>query len=269
MNKKLFILTVSILGCAQSGLAMEKQLRNDSESAWSLIEAAKNNDLPRLEQLLNEIEVDAHNNQNNGTALMAASQKGHVAACKLLLDHGATVDCTSKAGRTALFFAANTEIAQLLIKAGSNVNHIDSDCNASVLMWHACSGQDAICTLLLKAGANVNYANIEDHNALFWAMLNNRLSTCKLIVEKIVSLPDDTQKQRIYALLNCLRLNPDETTQATYTPCIIDSFKSSLRALIRKENMSNPQSRARQEVDRLKDGEIKQNLLQEYFLSKK
>ena len=62
------------------------------------------------------------------TALIAASQNGHVKTVEALLRGGADPNLTDQVGLTALMYASmygHVEVMQLLIEAGSPVNQKD------------------------------------------------------------------------------------------------------------------------------------------------
>jgi ankyrin repeat protein len=63
--------------------------------------------------------------QDNGgfTALMIASQFGHIEVVKLLLERGAKLDLQVPSGPTALIIASaqgNTDVVKLLLESGAN-----------------------------------------------------------------------------------------------------------------------------------------------------
>jgi ankyrin repeat protein len=79
---------------------------------------------------------------------------GHTEIVQLLLEKGADVNAKDDDGRTALMLAAekgHTEIVQLLLERGANVNtKIDEK---RILLWAAENGHTEIVQLLLKKGA--------------------------------------------------------------------------------------------------------------------
>ena len=89
------------------------------------------------------------------TALALASEAGHTAIVKLLLDAGADPNLESYEGRTPLMRAANTDICRMLLAAGADAKAVDDHGN-NVLMWPS----DAeCCRLLLEAGARADAVN--------------------------------------------------------------------------------------------------------------
>jgi ankyrin repeat protein len=102
------------------------------------------------------IDVNARTTVLNGlTALALASEAGHTAIVKLLLDAGADPNLESYEGRTPLMRAANTDICHMLLAAGADAKAVDDHGN-NVLMWPS----DAeCCRLLLEAGARADAMN--------------------------------------------------------------------------------------------------------------
>jgi ankyrin repeat protein len=66
------------------------------------------------------VNVNEKARKNGMTALIAASQNGHTEIVEALLAKGADVNAKEDRGYTALVFASNTEIENLLIEKGAN-----------------------------------------------------------------------------------------------------------------------------------------------------
>ncbi|KAI8668475.1 Helo-like-N domain-containing protein [Fusarium keratoplasticum] len=89
------------------------------------------------------------------TPLMYAVQLGHVDQVKALIDAGAAVNIKKKNGGSALSYAANTEIADLLIRAGADVHATNRD-GVTALHVLAGSNRTEMIEKLLFAGARVD-----------------------------------------------------------------------------------------------------------------
>ena len=96
---------------------------------------------------------------NGRTALMWAIRWGHKEVVQMLLDLKADPDIIDKDGNIALVYAMvygpNLELAELLIKAGANVNLSTND-RGTPIMVAANFGQLEMVKLLIAAKANVN-----------------------------------------------------------------------------------------------------------------
>ena len=93
------------------------------------------------------------------TALMVASENGHIDIVRLLLEKGANVNYQSAIDNfTALMLASkknHIDIVRLLLAYGANVNHQD-EVGWTALIWASGNNHIDIVKLLLAAGANVD-----------------------------------------------------------------------------------------------------------------
>lgn len=96
-----------------------------------------------------------------GRALLDAAGQGDTAAVRQLLTGGAPVDPVDAAGRTPLVvasYAADLELAAVLIEAGADVNHQDQTKQSAYLIATSEVGPDdglALLRLTLADGADV------------------------------------------------------------------------------------------------------------------
>lgn len=144
-----------------------------------LIEAAAEGNLKEVQELI-EKKVDLNERDEKGqTALIAAGKFGRVEVVKKLLKAGARVDGTDELNEaTALIWVASNvtkkgaryrppmqdklQVAQLLIRAGANVN-AQNAWGGTALQWAADAGNLEIAQALVKEGAKVDLA---DHDGL-------------------------------------------------------------------------------------------------------
>jgi len=76
-------------------------------SVEDLCVAARVGDLKRVQEILKEGKVDINKKDKNGnTALIWASQEGHIEIVKSLLANGANINEKDKYGNTALIWAS-------------------------------------------------------------------------------------------------------------------------------------------------------------------
>jgi len=95
-----------------------------------------------------------------GTGLIAAADRGHVAVVKALIKGGAPLDHVNNLGWTALIEAIvlgdggpdHTEIVKALIEAGANINLADRNGKTPLALARG-HGHDAMIKLLEAAGA--------------------------------------------------------------------------------------------------------------------
>ncbi|KAJ7118107.1 ankyrin repeat-containing domain protein [Mycena epipterygia] len=99
-----------------------------------------------------------------GSALQAASNQGHEAIVRLLIDHGADINASGGRDGNALQAASvggQGQIVQLLIKHGADVN------SSNALQAALSMGNEQIVRLLIKHGADVDSSSVL-HAALSW-----------------------------------------------------------------------------------------------------
>jgi hypothetical protein len=92
--------------------------------ATPLMNAAKSNDIKKMESLLNK-GADVNESLYGETALMLASYYGHIEIVKMLLDRGADVNTVRVGGWSALSSAASgrhTDIVKLLLNRGADID---------------------------------------------------------------------------------------------------------------------------------------------------
>ena len=137
-----------------------------------LIDAAQNNDIDLVRQLLdNGIDINVRDDTGN-TTLARASLNGHIEIVKLLLDRGADINSIDENGWTSLMLASSnryTEIVKLLLEKGADPNIQDQDGNTA-LIDASHIGDIENVELLLEKGADYNIPDIDGMTALMIAL---------------------------------------------------------------------------------------------------
>lgn len=169
------------------------QKRINPKLNQTLLNAAKNNDAKKIEELLNAEEIPNVNAQNTGSwpALIWAAYHGNTTVVQALIGAGADVNATDGYGNTALGWAAlhgHTAAVQALIGAGAVVNAKDDGGNIA-LMQAADNGRTENVQILLKAGANSMLKNEEGQTALM------------IVEKKIQRNPQNAELRKIEKML--------------------------------------------------------------------
>ena len=120
------------------------------------------------------------------TRLPEAAMKGDLNAVKTLIAQKADVNGALGDGMTALHWAAfkdDTEMAQMLLKAGANVKATTRIGSITPLTLASKNGNAAILDALVKAGANVNEATGTGATALMAASVSGNVDAVKVLLD--------------------------------------------------------------------------------------
>ena len=103
--------------------------------------------------------ADVRRSDTSGkTALLWASQGGHLDIMRVLVDAGADVQHGDTSGKTALLWACkggHVDVVNALIDAGADVDAVD-DCTTTALMAASGGGHSDVVHVLLDAGADID-----------------------------------------------------------------------------------------------------------------
>jgi ankyrin repeat protein len=266
---------------------------NGATQAMDLIEAAKSGDEQMVIQLIEQKANIDYQDSDRNTAIMLAKAHNHDDVVSLLVQaHAKNPKGTGYAFQWAaqanhaeivrefikigvhknsldhvLRYAvqdSNLAILAQLIAAKANVNALGPCDNSPLALAVAKRSQELVC-MLIQAGADIHYSRCYyefssgkvQNVALDVATLINDLPICQLLVEKMLCILNEKQKQGIYTFLNCLRRNFD---RGSYHH-LRDVFKEPLRAMIREENTLKAQIA----INGLTKSDIKQRLIEKYI----
>lgn len=144
------------------------------------------NNLAGVESLIKEgADVNAVDEYNMTTPLIAASERGYVEIAELLIENGAEVNKYVSLGVNALDKAAdsgNLNVVKLLIDKGADVN-LAKGYKETALMYASLSGHIDIVKYLVEKGADLNLQNIEGVTALMLAaQIEGNIELVKFLV---------------------------------------------------------------------------------------
>ncbi|SPN96623.1 uncharacterized protein DNG_00144 [Cephalotrichum gorgonifer] len=115
-----------------------------------------------------------------------ATQNGHVATARILLERGADIEVEDNSGRAALSWAAergDMAMASLLVEKGAAIEGRGS-IGMTPLCWAAENGKVGIARFLLDKGAGIEGKDSVDSTPLSLAAENGHVATTRLLLEK-------------------------------------------------------------------------------------
>ena len=144
-----------------------------------LFEAIGNNDLDKVQQL---IEIGANVNavdKGGQTAVNSAIQHQTIEILNFLIDKGANVNASDRSGKTSLMYASqystNPDILLALIENSADVNAIDKDGMTPLMCAVRFTSNSEILRLLIEKGAHIGIQNKEGITALDYVDKNEQL----------------------------------------------------------------------------------------------
>jgi len=158
---------------------------DERESYTEFLDAACQGDLKTMKRMLaaDSVPVDCLCNSNETTALHVASLAGHWHIVQVLIQAGANVNHVESDGTTALhaafIYSLNVQVVQELLKAGCQVD-VKGFGGQTPLLWLLQRPRDIpqqveICCLLLEAGCNVNIQANDGSTALLRVCQDDRM----------------------------------------------------------------------------------------------
>ena len=206
-----------------------------------------------------------HQEQLN-ESLLEAAKAGNLEQLKELIEAKADVNSTGEYDNTALMIAADFNhipCVQALIEARANINQ--SNTYGDTALNRSALNQRLFCVqALINANANVNHPNNCGNTALSWATTWKHVSISEALAEAFLHLPNAEQQKKIVILLGLNKCR-NKLNSLGFGKNFASAFKPYLRAALYDQNKHDfENSIACQEVNKLKDGLIKRNLLEKY-----
>ena len=160
----------------------------DNDGCTALMIASENGHVGAMELLISK-GSDINTKADHGcglTALMLASENGHINAIELLISKGSDINIMSNCGLTALMFASkngHVNAMELLIFKGSDVHSKDNG-GRTALMFASKNGHVDDIELLISKGYDVHAKDDEGSTALMYAIQNGHVDAMKLLISK-------------------------------------------------------------------------------------
>lgn len=229
------------------------------------MEAASDNDMSSIKDMLKSgVSINAQN-WDNSTALTTACLFGHESLVKFLLKSGASIDMFDKTGATALHFAAqggHAKIIEILIEHGAIVD-TQTHSLATPLFLAASSGHISAINELLKHEADPNLVRRDGVSPLLAAVDQSLLAVAEILlkgganpniansegVSPLISAIDAQNVEMVRLLLE-YSPNIDQTTSAGLSPLVLAAASGNFpiaQMLINNGAMINDPSLALQE----------------------
>ena len=126
-------------------------------------------------------------NENGHTPLMEAASGGHVNCARLLVHHGAEVNCASnefkESALTLACYKGNYDMVAFLLSAGADREHKTDEMHTS-LMEASMDGHTDVARLLLDSGCNVNMPQDSFESPLTLAACGGHFDLAKLLIDR-------------------------------------------------------------------------------------
>lgn len=156
------------------------------DTTAALLEAAENDDLQQVQQLIREGADAKAANAYGVTPLSLACTNGNPAMIELLLKAGADPNTVLMGGETALMTASRTgkvEAVRVLLEHGANPRAKENQRGQTALMWAAAEGNVAVVEELLKAGADLHARLDSGFTPFLFAVREGRLGVVRTMLK--------------------------------------------------------------------------------------
>ena len=142
--------------------------------------------VPEVERLLKlPLRPDCMRAEDGATALILASENGHLEVARLLCEAGTDKDMATQDGGTALMAASangHLEVARVLCEAGSDKDKAKQD-GAMPLIFASANGHLEVSRVLCEAGADKDKALQDGATSLIMASRYGHLEVARLLCE--------------------------------------------------------------------------------------
>ncbi|KAI5733867.1 hypothetical protein M8J76_017093 [Diaphorina citri] len=157
----------------------------DDNGGTALMFAAQKGKLSFVRELVTRgADVNAEDN-DNWSPLTYAAREGYTDVCAELLDHGADLEHRDMGGWSPLMWASykgHTDTVALLLDKNADVN-AHGNYHISSLIWAAGRGYTEIVALLVKKGAKVNVGDKYGTTPLVWACRKGHVEIVDILLK--------------------------------------------------------------------------------------
>ena len=173
---------VTVVHCSDGDIQINK---GDNALDEKLLDAVNEGNFEEVVKLIIEgASVNASNDNKGGNALNIALNRDFKEIAEFLIKQGSNVNSIQKKVFIAVVERCSKELVELLLAHGINVNVV-FDYGRTALMIAACKSNKEMIELLISHGANINAADESGYTALMVAAEHN-ISTGKEIAKFLV-----------------------------------------------------------------------------------
>ncbi|KAL3872344.1 hypothetical protein ACJMK2_040274 [Sinanodonta woodiana] len=164
----------------------EPDLKNEEENDETALHAASGSGSLAVVHVLAQAGASIHVQERNlRTPLMYASESNHPDIVKYLIKAGAIVDAKADDGMTALHYAAkegHLEVIRILLDTQQIDIDIKDDGGWTPLIWAAEHQNVHVVRFLLQNGADPNLRDNEENTSLHWAAFSGSVDIAEIIL---------------------------------------------------------------------------------------
>jgi WD40 repeat protein len=155
--------------------------KRDGEWKTPVIRAVEKGDISEVKNLLEKGADQTLGDRFGITPLHRASMKNRTDIVQLLLENRGKVDMEDGDGSSPLHWAKGSEVAELLIKKGADVNKRDKR-EQTPLIMSAMAGSVEVIKILVTYGGDINGKDKTGNTPLHWAVSSKQPEALKLLL---------------------------------------------------------------------------------------